>query len=251
MIFPYYTIVCGLLFVHAKAVTMKGTHSLRSHEMPVVLQRPNIVILFADNMGYGDTSYNGHPTTQTPRLDEIASKGIRFTTWYSGSALCTPSRAAIFTGRYPSKIGMAGHNMFGSVLSTDSIGGLPKSVTTVGEALQALDYETHLIGKWHLGVGKNHTHMPHNHGFDTYYGVPYSSDEGMSAVGLTGSLAGSDPALPLMEYNKETETYDILEQPTNLNKMGERYLNQSKAIIDGAKKPYFLFVSFLHMHVPN
>lgn len=108
-------------------------------------QKPNIIILFADDLGYGDLSCYGHPTIHTPQLDKMAAQGMRFTQFYSASPVCTPSRAALLTGRLPIRSGM------NFVLFPQSKGGLPATEITVQEALKRAGYRTGHIGKWHLG----------------------------------------------------------------------------------------------------
>ena len=141
--------------------------------------RPNFLILFADDMGYGDMSGSGHPTISTPNLDRFASEGMRFTTWYSGFHVCTPSRASMLTGRLPVRSGLAGSKWTGGVLMFDAVGGLPQNETTFASRLRDVGYSTLAIGKWHLG--QQEKFLPTSHGFDEYFGVPYSVDMGNSA----------------------------------------------------------------------
>lgn len=128
--------------------------------------RPNILVLFADDLGAGDLQVYGHPTTQTPNLDVLASQGIRFTQWYSGFHVCTPSRASMMTGRLPVRLGLAGASWTGGVLNADAVGGLPSNETTIAEALRDAGYATKAIGKWHLG--QQPQYLPTSHGFDEY-----------------------------------------------------------------------------------
>src|SRR5262245_38647767 len=112
-------------------------------------EKPNIVILFADDLGYGDLGCYGSPTIRTPHLDRMAAEGLRFTDFYSAADVCTPSRAALLTGRYPIRNGMCGGRR---VLFPNSKGGLPPGELTIAEALRAQGYATAHIGKWHLGI---------------------------------------------------------------------------------------------------
>ena len=132
---------------------------------------PNIVVLFADDLGYGDLGCFGHPTIATPKLDRLASEGQRWTNFYVAASVCTPSRAGLMTGRLPIRNGMCGDRR---VLFPDSSGGLPDSEVTVAEALKPLGYATACIGKWHLGHLPEY--LPTSQGFDSYFGIPYSND---------------------------------------------------------------------------
>ena len=136
---------------------------------------PNIVIIFADDLGWGDLGCYGHPSIRTPYLDRMAAEGMRFTDFYSAGEVCSPSRAALLTGRYPIRSGMC-HDRY-RVLRRDSTGGLPGEEITLAEALKTRGYATACIGKWHLGNYANvAAHHPLRHGFDHYFGLPHSND---------------------------------------------------------------------------
>ena len=134
-------------------------------------QNPNFVVIFADDMGYGDLGAFGHPVFQTPSLDRLAAEGQRWTQFYVAASVCTPSRAALLTGRYPIRSGMAGQRR---VLFPDSGGGLPASEITIAEALAEAGYVSGAFGKWHLGHLPQY--LPTRQGFSTYWGIPYSND---------------------------------------------------------------------------
>jgi len=142
--------------------------------MPAMAEQklPNFVILFADDLGYGDLGCYGHPTIKTPNLDRMAAEGMRFTQFYATECVCSPSRAALMTGRYPIRSGMCGDNP--RVIVPDSIGGLPESEITIAEALKTKGYATCCVGKWHLGHKPQY--LPTGNGFDSYFGIPYSND---------------------------------------------------------------------------
>ncbi len=133
---------------------------------------PNFIILFCDDLGYGDLSCYGHPTIKTPNLDKMAQEGMKFTQFFVGASICTPSRAALLTGRYPIRSGMCSNTR--GVLFPDSDGGLPQDEITIARALKEKGYKTACIGKWHLGHLP--PYLPTNHGFDYYFGIPYSND---------------------------------------------------------------------------
>src|SRR5262249_38676312 len=131
--------------------------------------RPNVILILADDLGYGDLSSYGATDIATPNIDRIANEGIRFTDYYAPANVCSPSRAAMLTGRYPFRSGVNG------VLFHDTPDGLPLDEITIAEALRDVGYRTGLVGKWHLGPSE--AFMPWNQGFDVFFGVPHSNDE--------------------------------------------------------------------------
>ena len=128
----------------------------------------NFIVIFLDDMGYGDLGSYGHPTIKTPNLDKMSNEGQKWTQFYSASSVCTPSRAGLLTGRLPIRNGMIGSdNNSSRVLFPDSEFGLPESEITIAEKLKEVGYSTVAIGKWHLGHKKQF--LPLNNGFDYYY----------------------------------------------------------------------------------
>ena len=136
------------------------------------ISQTKFIVIFVDDMGYGDLGSYGHPTISTPNLDMMAREGQKWTQFYSASSVCTPSRAALLTGRLPIRNGMIGSKY--RVLFQDSKYGLPSSEITIAERLKDKGYVTAAVGKWHLGHKKKY--LPLQHGFDYYYGIPYSND---------------------------------------------------------------------------
>ncbi|ETO36792.1 arylsulfatase [Reticulomyxa filosa] len=145
---------------------------------------PNFLILFADDLGYGDLSYNGHPTISTPNVDQIAREGMILTQWYSGFHVCSPSRASLLTGRLPPRTGCAGP-WVGGVFPSAAIGGLPHYEITFAQQLKGIGYKTKIIGKWHLG--ERQEFLPYNYGFDEFFGLPYSVNNATIATHLCGN----------------------------------------------------------------
>ena len=155
--------------------------TLRSSEAAGTDTKPNFVIIFADDQGYGDLGCFGSTKIKTPHIDRIAEEGRRFTNFMVASPVCTPSRAALMTGCYPKRVGMHQHVLFPA-----STKGLNPTEYTVADHLKTLGYATACFGKWHLG---HHPEvLPQQNGFDTYFGIPYSND--MNHPDKQGQTAG-------------------------------------------------------------
>ena len=207
---------------------------------------PNLVVILADDLGYGDLGSYGHPTIRTPSLDRMAAEGLRLTQFYSAAEVCTPSRAALLTGRLPVRNGMTSDRR--RVLYPDSARGLPPEEITIAEALKTKGYATACIGKWHLGHLPEY--LPTRHGFDLYLGVPYSND--MDRVrGAPPSAAGvPDPLVahfnvPLLRGES------IVERPAEQTTLTRRYTEAAVEFIRANRaQPFFLFLSHTMPHVP-
>jgi arylsulfatase A-like enzyme len=135
----------------------------------IAAQAPNIVLIYTDDLGYGDLGSYGHPTIDTPQLDQMASEGQRWTDFYAPAPVCSASRAGLLTGRYPVKTGTAS-----AVFFEWSAEGLDPAEVTIAETLKEAGYVTACVGKWHLGHQSQY--LPTNQGFDSYFGIPYSND---------------------------------------------------------------------------
>lgn len=208
---------------------------------------PNVVVLLADDLGYGDLGCFGHPTIRTPNLDKMAAEGMKFTNFYAAAPVCTPSRAALLTGRLAVRSGMASDAY--RVLFPDSTGGLPPSEITLAEALKEKGYATTCIGKWHLGHRPQY--LPMNHGFDSFFGLPYSNDmDRVPSKGPKGRAATYDPKYeywnqPLMRNDK------FVERPVNQNTLTKRYTEEAvKFIRENKDRPFFLYLPHTMVHVP-
>ena len=170
--------------------------------------KPNIIVIFMDDMGYGDIGVNGAVGYQTPNLDRMASEGIRFTNFMSAQAVCSASRAALLTGCYPNRIGISG------ALYPNAGKGINQNETTMAELLKSQGYATGMFGKWHLGDAKEF--LPLQHGFDEYVGLPYSND--MWPVDYDGKPVTDSnhrkkafPLLPLLSGNDTLRTIKTLD----------------------------------------
>ena len=185
--------------------------------------QPNIILVLADDLGYGDLSVNGSRLISTPNIDQLAREGVRFTSFYASANVCTPSRAGLLTGRYAIRSGL-GHN----VIDPEDEYGLPASETTLAEILQQAGYRTALIGKWHLAHAPEH--WPTRHGFDEFFGLPYSND-----------------MQPLALYRGD----EAIEEPVEQATLTERYTAEALRIIDAdSNKPFFIFLSHTFPHIP-
>ncbi|XP_071476461.1 arylsulfatase A-like [Diadema antillarum] len=212
-------------------------------------EKPNIIFLYADDLGYGDLQSYGHPTSSTPNLNRLASEGLRFTQFYASAPVCSPSRAAILTGRYHIRSGV-----YPGVFDPLSSGGLPHNETTIAEVLQPLGYRTGIVGKWHLGVGEAGTYLPTSQGFQYYYGMPYSHDYCPCLVCFYPNSSCYDDCRTQMSscpiYNGTT----IVEQPANLTSIAKRLTAAAKEFIResaSSATPFFLYYAFLHTHHPQ
>lgn len=192
---------------------------------------PNIVLLFADDLGYGDLSSYGHPTIWTPNLDRMADEGIRMTSFYAAAPVCTPSRAALLTGRYALRTGLP------NVLGPDSENGLPASEITLAEALKERGYRTAAIGKWHLGSADTSMY-PTSHGFDSYFGLLYSNDM----------------IPPWVQTERPLQLYrgtEPVEHPVDQATLTERYTDEAVEIIRSAGgEPFFIYLAYSMPHLP-
>ena len=196
-------------------------------------QRPNIVLINCDDLGYGDLGCYGSERNDTPHIDSLARNGLRLTDFYMGSPVCSASRAAMLTGCYPPRIG------FGAspVLFPGQDIGLSTRETTIAKALQAAGYKTQIVGKWHCGDQPEF--LPTRHGFDHYFGIPFSNDMGRQ------SNHPDRPPLPLLR----DETV-IQEQPDQRG-VTERYADECLRFIeDNRDSPFFLYLAHMYVHVP-
>ncbi len=185
-------------------------------------KKPNIVLLFADDMGYGDWNRGGHPTIRTPNMNKMADDGIQLTQFYSGNPVCSPSRSALLTGRNCIRTGVI--NVF---FPNNDMGMSPNEIT-IAEVLKPLGYATACIGKWHLG--DKYEYRPLRQGFDYYYGILYSND---------------------MENPDIYRNDEIVEHPSNQKTLTKRYTEEAVKFIEKNKgRPFFVYLPYTFPHIP-
>lgn len=209
-----------------------------------VNSQPNFVLVFIDDMGYGDIGMQGATGWTTPNLDKMAAEGMRFTNFYSAAPVCSASRAGLLTGCYPNRVGISG-----ALFPTDSVGINPNE-TTIAEMLKQKGYATAVFGKWHLGHHKEF--LPLQHGFDEYVGVPYSNDmwplDDVGNQPSEGNRRLSFPPLPIMNGN---ETAEIISDLKGQDKLTTLYTEKAVDFINrNADKPFFLYIPHTMGHVP-
>ena len=208
---------------------------------------PNIIVIFGDDIGYGDVGVFGNPTIKTPNLDRMAYEGQKWTNFYSAASVCTPSRAGLLTGRLPIRSGMMSSKI--RVLFPESWSGLQQSEITIAELVKQKKYATMHVGKWHLGHLPDY--LPTKQGFDSYYGIPYSNDMDATQPKEKRKWALYNPDridywdVPLMRNEK------IIERPANQYTITKRYTEEAVKFIEKNKdRPFFLYFAHTMTHVP-
>ena len=217
--------------------------------------RPYILLINCDDLGYGDLGCYGSALNETPHLDHLAAEGVRFTDFLMASPLCSPSRAALLTGCYPPRIGFGHLDGLGVLFPGHRLGLAPSEVT-LARLLAADGYATMLVGKWHCG--DQTPFLPTRHGFDGYYGIPYSNDMGrqvqppdvptvaemLATIGLR--LPVDDmPPLPLMRGD------EVVEQQPDQTSLTERFVAESVRFLrTNRDRPFFLYLAHIYVHLP-
>ena len=193
---------------------------------------PNFVVIFCDDLGYADLGSFGSKKIKTPNLDRMAAEGIRLTSFYSTCSVCSPSRSSLLTGCYPRRVNMHVNDRNLCVLFPADQKGLNPEETTIAETLKAKDYATTCVGKWHVGDHPNF--LPHNQGFDSYFGIPYSNDMNRKEV-----------PLPLLRNER------VIESPVDQPMLTPRYTKEVVQFIYRNKdKQFFIYLPHTFPHVP-
>jgi arylsulfatase A-like enzyme len=204
-------------------------------------KKPNIILINCDDLGYGDLGCYGSAKNRTPYIDSLAAGGMRLTDFYMASPVCSASRAAMMTGCYPTRVGFGDR----PVLFPASPYGLSNEETTIAKALKSGGYSTKIIGKWHCGDQPEF--LPTRHGFDEYFGIPYSNDMGQQPQ-WDGREALGDPSRPPLPLLRNEIV--IQEQPDQRG-ITERYTDEALQFIHAnQEQPFFLYLAHMYVHVP-
>ena len=237
--------------------------------------KPNIIILFADDLGYGDLGSYGHPYIRTPNLDDLANEGQRWTDFYVAAPVCSPSRGALLTGKLPNRTGLYGRQI--NVLFPNDTTGIPEEEVTLAEALKQQGYATGMFGKWHLGDALDT--YPTRHGFDYWFGLPYSNDMDWAGVANFDELMGlmaqgkmeelqreiADRQkkyfapeieywhVPLIRSEVRESGYDdqIVERPADQRTLTRRYTEEAIEFIETNRdQPFLVYLPYSMPHTP-
>ncbi len=222
-------------------------------------EQPNFIVIYADDLGYGDLACYGAQGYETPALDQMAKEGMRFTDFSTSSSICTPSRAGLLTGRFAQRWG---HD--GKVYWPNSSNGMPAAEITIAELLKEKGYQTALVGKWHLGHrGEFH---PTAQGFDLFYGIPYSNDMWQDPSMELAADIQFNQGFDESEFRKGGRAYlkknhqdhvplmlgrEVIEWPVDQSTLTKRYTEKAQEFIAANKeKPFFLYLAHAMPHTP-
>ena len=198
------------------------------------MDKPNIILINCDDLGYGDLACYGSPVNKTPYLDQMAEEGVRFTDYHVMSPVCSASRAALMTGSYPQRVGIEG------VLFPGDDYGLHPDEITIADVLKGQGYRTKIVGKWHCGDQPEF--LPTKHGFDEYYGLPYSND-----MGIQGKPENRHKRVPLPLLRDD----EVIQEQPDQRGLTERYTEECVRFIrDNKGGPFFLYLAHMYVHVP-
>ena len=210
------------------AMILLGSSLARPAEAEQLAVKPNVIIILADDLGYGDLGCYGHPRFKTPNLDRLAAEGVRMTQLNTPMPFCAPTRAALLTGRYPFRCGLTSNPDPESGPASDAVA-LPAGEVTLAQLLHSAGYATGMVGKWHLGH-KMPEYLPTRRGFDEYFGIPYSND-----------------MRPVRLLDGETE----VEYPVVQATLTRRYTERALRFIESNRdRPFFFYFAHAMPHKP-
>ena len=215
--------------------------------------KPNVIIIYADDQGYGDLSCYGAQRLKTPHIDALAAEGMRFTDFYVTAPVCSPTRTSLMTACYPKRVGMHRH-----VLFPNSTRGMNPSEVTIAELLKGQGYATACVGKWHLGYQKQF--LPTSQGFDSYFGIPFSNDMWLPVNMTFAKDVRLDEGLDLEklkagERRRSTvplmRNDQVIDYPVDQSTLTERYTEEAVAFVTAHKdRPFFLYLPHTMPHYP-
>lgn len=196
---------------------------------PLERRAPNFIIVLCDDLGFGDTSLYGASAIRTPALERMAREGVLLTDYYAPANICTPSRAGLLTGRYPVRTGLG----YEVIMQADDRG-LPGSEVTIAQALKPAGYVSGLFGKWHLGH-RSTGWPPTKHGFDRFFGIPYSHD-----------------MTPLALFEAEASREEVRSEPAVLPQLQQRFYAEAERFIEANRtRPFFVELALSAPHLPE
>ena len=213
--------------------------------------KPNVIIIFADDLGYGDLGCYGSKINQTPTLDKMADEGKKFSNFYVSSPVCSPSRASLMTGCYPQRISFGTFDGLRVLFPGQGIG-LSNEEKTVAKTFKESGYSTKIIGKWHCGDQEEF--LPTNHGFDSYFGIPYSNDMGRQ-VKIKDYIPNDSSLHKITEWDRPplplVRDKEVIQEQPDQRSIAERYTEDAvKFMRENRETPFFLYLAHMQVHLP-
>ena len=213
--------------------------------------KPNVIIIFADDLGYGDLGCYGSKINETPTLDKMADEGKKFSNFYVSSPVCSPSRASLMTGCYPQRISFGTFDGLRVLFPGQGIG-LSNEEKTVAKTFKESGYSTKIIGKWHCGDQEEF--LPTNHGFDSYFGIPYSNDMGRQ-VKIKDYIPNDSSLHKITEWDRPplplVRDKEVIQEQPDQRSIAERYTEDAvKFMRENKEKPFFLYLAHMQVHLP-
>lgn len=213
--------------------------------------KPNVIIIFADDLGYGDLGCYGSEINMTPTLDKMAEEGKKFSNFYVSSPVCSPSRASLLTGCYPQRISFGTFDGLRVLFPGQGIG-LSNEEKTIAKTLKESGYNTKIIGKWHCGDQEEF--LPTNHGFDSYFGIPYSNDMGRQ-VKIKDYIPNDSSLHKITEWDRPPlpliRDQEVIQEQPDQRSIAERYTEDAVSFMrENSDNPFFLYLAHMQVHLP-